>query len=327
MALCTRAQVLQRIGLVDDAVTNGAIAISLASGVTNFTLTKTGNTLSIESTGVVDEVEYDLTDPANDTMGELVSLMNARSSMNAELVSGVASGLASSLLVDVTLNLPSPSTDNVTILNYTNVTNNTTAALIDALIEECDAAIARHCNRYNRANGAEEFSSGSRTETYDGTGSSALLLRSYPVTAVTSVVFLDEEGNVSQTLASTDYKLNAATGTLHLARNALRLGNDGSDGRVWSDAGSSGPYWQQVKNGWPEGRQNIRVVYTGGYATIPSDLRGVAIDSVVTAYLNRRNNMRVASESGVGASASYLSIDQIVAQRADLLALHKRYVL
>jgi hypothetical protein len=110
--------------------------------------------------------------------------------------------------------------------------------LIQGLINACSTAIENYCRR--------SFKTQIYSEYYDGTGTKSINLKNYPVTAV-SAVAID-----GVTVANTSYICKTDQGVL--VRKAapipgLRIGAN-----------------------WPIGDWNIKVDYTGGYATIPADV-------------------------------------------------------
>ena len=79
------------------------------------------------------------------------------------------------------------------------------------------------------------------------------------------------------------------------------------------------------KTGWPVGFKNIRVQYTGGFSTVPYDLRSAATSIVVDMYLNRKRNEQVASSGLIGTQyQQYASADEIASRYERLLAPHRR---
>jgi hypothetical protein len=92
------------------------------------------------------------------------------------------------------------------------------------------------------------------TEKHDGNGTDALVLRNPPIASVTSVTLIFGSDTVA--LASTDFAFST-TGT----------------GRLWL---LSTAWWTLDRTGaprFPVGRENISVVYVGGYATAPAGLQ------------------------------------------------------
>jgi hypothetical protein len=143
---------------------------------------------------------------------------------------------------------------------------------IDALL----AQVTDFFHVYARRN----FLSATLTQFYNGNGSRVLNLRRYPVSAVTSVhENLDEPrvyGASDLLVANTDYDFNSANGILY------RFGGT-----------------------WPSGWKTVKVVYTGGYATIPGDLERAAIE-VIAAKMEkgRTRSYHVTAESHQDGSVS-----------------------
>lgn len=327
MALTTRAIVLQRLGLTDDAAVQGCISVGRKTATTA-TITTSATQLSVSINGGA-ATNYTLTAAANDTLAELISVVNAaHTEIEMELVSGV-SGTTASSLIDASQSIALSTSNGTGIVTYTNAASGTVAALIDNLIQEADYAIASWCDFANDATGAEEFSSGSRDEYYDGPGDPILQLKRYPVTAVSSITLLDIDGNVIDTLTSgEEYQIDSDSGRLKWIAGFGWYDEFGVGGPTWESGYSRGPATVRRKVGWPTGFRNIRVQYTAGYATIPYGLRHAATQIVVDMYLNRRRNMQTsqASISGVS-SASFADAAELASRYGNLLSDYKRVVL
>jgi hypothetical protein len=107
-----------------------------------------------------------------------------------------------------------------------------------ALISAASAAIERYCRR--------TFEEDEVTERFDGNGRPRVWLSRRPVASVASVVANGE------TLTAEDYSFNPETGELFRG-----------DGRTEP----------RHVMGFPRGTRNITVTYTGGYATVPEDVK------------------------------------------------------
>lgn len=321
MALTTRAIVLQRLGLTDDAAVSGAISVGRKTATTA-TVATTATALTVSINGGA-TTSYTLTDAANDTLAELIAVVNAaHTEIELEIVTGLASTTASSLL-DASQSIALSTSNGTGVLTYTNAATGTVAALIDNLITEADYGIARYCNRQNESTGAEEFSSQTHDEYYDGPGDPRLQLRGYPVSAVSSVTLVGVDGTATSTLTSgSDYQIDSANGRLKWV----------SDDDGWPESaswdGASGPATMRVKTGWPVGFRNIRVQYTAGYATIPYDLRSAATSIVADMYLNRKRNLQASSVNLSGiASTTFADAEELCARYHSLLSHHRRVTL
>lgn len=107
----------------------------------------------------------------------------------------------------------------------------------------------------------------------NGSGTDVLLLPELPVTAVTTVVLALTDGSSAETLvAGTDYKVSLPLGLLF-----------------------------HLTNVWTRGRENVEVTYTHGYATVPSDIRLVALHVAARIY----DHPGVVQESTGSYSATY----------------------
>lgn len=314
MALTTRATVLQRLGLTDDASALGAItvAINTDSALVNWTITKSGNTLTYNLDPA--SGSFNLAASGYDTMTELAAALEALTNVSSAVVSSGLASNATSLLDDGTYTFTAAGGGVKTnVLTYTNAASGTNSALIDSLIPVAGAAIGRFCNRIDET-GAQTFESASRTEDYDGSGDPILCLRNYPVTSVTSISLLDETGTVISTLSTSDYRIDLRSGRIHwTAATAAAAWSGGYDSPI-------GPSYGSEPVGWPVGFQNIRVVYTGGYSTVPYDLQNVATEVVRDLFLDRRRAGSASAQSAQGVSVNYLSPYDAVARWTSMLA-------
>lgn len=144
---------------------------------------------------------------------------------------------------------------------YKGISATTWDAQLAILIPAVQAMIERYCNRI--------FESATYTEYKDGDRSDTLVLKNGPVTAITSVKLVDPSGSV--TVLSTYDPSAYAFETL---TNKLVLNNSYDARWIADDRGST---WADTRMGkypnWPYGFQNIQVIYTGGYTSIPADLQ------------------------------------------------------
>jgi hypothetical protein len=131
-------------------------------------------------------------------------------------------------------------------------------SVLAQVLSMAEATIRRACGR-DLSNG---FESTSRTEYIDGTDAETVQLSEWPVTTMTSVHIVDDAGELDEV---TDYRVNTKTGVLRYIGAA--------PSRVVAMVPG---YMDSMRFGvvpcWPSGHQNIKVVYTGGYATIPGDI-------------------------------------------------------
>lgn len=123
-------------------------------------------------------------------------------------------------------------------------------AFAEELINQASAMAERYCGR--------ALASRTVTSVVDAPGGIALVLPEYPVSAVTSV-FIDPAREFGAGTEVTDYYLEENTGIL------------------FRDSGFGG------------GMRVVKVVYTAGYATTPSDLAEAIVELVGWLWSRQRN--------------------------------------
>lgn len=147
------------------------------------------------------------------------------------------------------------------------ISDSTNDSLYTALIAHADALIKKRTRR--------NLESATFTQIYSGNGSIHLFLKETPVTGVSSIylnnsAYWDLSAFTSSHLlvAGTDYAVQWNESGLCVSGIVRRLNG------VWPGAVLDSP--QRLVHG-PEIQQgNIKVTYTAGYATIPSDLKWAA---------------------------------------------------
>lgn len=140
------------------------------------------------------------------------------------------------------------------VQGYTGLSDATTAALIPGLITAVSAAIETYC--------ARTFGQATYTETRNGNNADRIVVRNRPLTAVTSVTV--------NTLA------------LPLAPDAASFGYVFDDTMIYIRQGQRlSPPPAGATGGFPvcfeRGIQNVTLVYTGGFATVPADVSQAAV--------------------------------------------------
>lgn len=127
---------------------------------------------------------------------------------------------------------------------------------------------------------AREFTSQSRTELAHGNRSNTLIPLQYPITAVTEIRISSERdwGNSLTLVPATEYGI--------------------------SNDGLSITFYNQVMSA---GFDNVRIIYTAGYSTIPADLEMAVLWATEFYYLNNnRGDMGRTNISKQGESVSIL---------------------
>lgn len=131
--------------------------------------------------------------------------------------------------------------------------------LFQTLITACSQAICNYCGRAT-------FLEATYNEIYDGTGRDWMLLRQWPVQAITSITY----GATVITNAATGLPLNSG----YLLEAPLPSGGE----------------QRLILYGYcfPRGRGNVTVNYTAGYPTVPTDAAQAAAEMVGEAFERRK---------------------------------------
>jgi hypothetical protein len=166
----------------------------------------------------------------------------------------------------------------------------TSKAEDDTLIEEL---IGRVSSLFHSYIGIDQIKSKVYTEYYDGDGTEYLFLDKVPVISVTSI----HEDN-DWTFGS-DVLLDALT---------YRVANK--------------RYITLKDDVFAPGTQNIKVVYTAGYAVVPEDIKQVCIEESIRRFKNR-NNFDLVSKTMPDGSVNY-SEKGLLRSTTDVLNKYKR---
>ena len=173
---------------------------------------------------------------------------------------------------------------------YAGITAITYDARLAVLIPALQDAVQRWCNRV--------FDTATFTELHDGVGNGALILKNPPIVSVTSVTIADADNSFTgvTALTSTDYDFSLA-----------------DDGRLWLVGAQDGRFGMNAEGvpsalswgnspAFPRGRENIQVVYVGGYgsspaAAMPESLKYAMYKLIDTALLQTFQDTSMKSES------------------------------
>lgn len=139
---------------------------------------------------------------------------------------------------------------------YLGITDSSEDTLIDDWILAAQAQIERYCNRV--------FDSASFTEYFDGNLKQSVVVRNPPVTTLTSVSYRKDNDEWTA-YASTLHDFDANSGVVFFVTGGEEAFLAGLEGRLPR---------------FPQGKKGVRVVYTGGYSSIPADLSQACIELV-----------------------------------------------
>ena len=150
-------------------------------------------------------------------------------------------------------------------------------SFIGNLQDQIDAAINAHCDR------PDGFASATHTSYLDGGAVSTLLLRNTTITSITSVHDdLNRAFDSGSLIAADDYNFIADTGELNLITSNFN----------------------NRQGTFQNGTGNVKVIYVGGYSTIPEDIQLAAI-VLISKYFNLRRSAGISQMSAGGLSLSF----------------------
>ena len=142
---------------------------------------------------------------------------------------------------------------------------------LSALIAAASAAVEQWC--------AREFTSTAYTETHNGTGTCELMLRVFPVTTITKIETLDDDAVATEITSGN--RVDKRTGLLRLTMEHF-----------------------------PVGHQNVVILYTAGFATIPADVQEAVVQLIAGLHNETQQNASASSERLGEYAVSYLSGDE-----------------
>lgn len=167
---------------------------------------------------------------------------------------------------------------------YAGITGSGYDTILTAMLAEAETIVRRRCGR-NLSNG---FESAARTEYYDGTASESFTVREWPITSITSIAYVGDDGTES-TVTSSAYRADTVGGNVYMLGAAR--------GRFYGGYPASAQPGFGVQPRWEPGFQNIKIVYTGGYSTIPKDLEYAVYRLMDVAFASRGSPGNISSES------------------------------
>lgn len=194
--------------------------------------------------------------------------------------------------------------------NFVGISTSTWDDQIDTAVNGADALIKRITDR--------NLEQATVTEIVSTTGTNLLKLHETPIDSITSVELLtpgteeaaaELQGDAFAVDRENGYLVRVAGGHMHFYTRSDRVDlnplND--DDHVWPDR--------------PLG---VRVVYVGGYETIPEDIKLAAFQLVDALLIQRRSGMLISpSQSGGGVSRSYRTMAET---QNEVRALLREYI-
>lgn len=307
MALVTRADVLEQLGLTDD--TNEQVALALgvdtSGDVTSvqYAVGSDNSTLTVTITGGADAGAHTFTAGVSPyaTIGELVTGIMALE--GPEVEAGVPDSEPASPLEEVSVTVNAGIPDFVGKIRFDSVGVSTElSSFIDTAITQAEA---RACTTTYR----KTISQAAVSERVSG---GDVLIFSSPSVQSATIKRVDIDGTVLETLSATSYYIDPEAGIAHI---------DGSDGYSyggWHEGVAPTPARNRRRSGGFSGARypNWLLEYTGGYttATVPADLLGVLRQHAIDIVLSRRLNRRLVSGAVLSTNQTYRSEQEMFAQ-------------
>jgi len=169
------------------------------------------------------------------------------------------------------------------VKEWLGISGSTYDTALDNFGTRAEKRIAVLCNR------PDGFATGTKTEFFDGECADRLVLTYTPVTAISSVQLL-AQGSVIETIQSTDYSVDAASGVLGL--DVSYYGRYFGGSYLWGDDRGVADGSRRWMPNLSVGFRNVKAIYTGGYATYPEDLKQAVIE--YTAFMFRARSFNPA---------------------------------
>jgi len=171
---------------------------------------------------------------------------------------------------------------------YAGISGSAQDAQLDVLIPGLQAELERQCGRL--------FDTGTYTEYVDGSDSPTICVRNAPITSVTSIALIDRAESVVYTYDATGYKIEASTGLVSRQAGGFWGGVTGADCLNWWNPLPS-PISYQLGPAFPDGWRNIKIVYVGGYSSMPADLKLLMYDLTSTRLAQIGQDLSMKSET------------------------------
>ena len=199
---------------------------------------------------------------------------------------------------------------------YLGISDSSEDALLNLLIADADAAILGYIGR--------TIEQATLTEYYSGAGAPTLVLQPRAGPAVTSV-HVDQSGYSGQGSGAFASSTEWTAGEDFYIRTVVE--NESNTGELVAIKGPgtfTADHQPKTWGEWPRGTGNIKVVYTAGYSTVPSDLAGACRILVAWMRASRDNGMPVKSEK-LGSYSYTLMDDTGVPELATVRGACNRY--
>ena len=185
---------------------------------------------------------------------------------------------------------------------YAGITDSDWDTRLGVLIPAVQASLERYCGRV--------FEEATYTdEKYSGNGEQSLWLKNTPVTAVSAVKTVDSD-DTTTTLDSGDYRFTAEGQLFRF---------DADSNAAWDGVDSGVSFGRTRSVVWSDAApDNVQVTYTGGFSTVPDDLKWLMYILVDGAIDEAGENWGLGNTADGVVTRASLAPDLIVRRFADL---------
>jgi hypothetical protein len=159
--------------------------------------------------------------------------------------------------------------------------------LIESLCERITSIFSNWC-------GISSFTPATYTEYHNGNGTQYIFPNNIPITSITSIYLDDDWVFGSDTMFPNSLSYKVVDNRYIVMRDDILT----------------------------TGEQNVKIIYTAGYSTIPEDLKQAAIEEVSRKF-RRRKEIDLASKSVEGGTVNFVK-DELLKSTKDILLKYKR---
>lgn len=165
---------------------------------------------------------------------------------------------------------------------YAGITASTWDTQLGVLIPAVQDQLEKLCGR--------RFDTGTYTEYIDGANSPTIYVQNAPITSVTSVSLINRAETVVYTYDATGYKVDLEAGLISRQVGGFAGGYD-------NRMPLNGPTAFERVPQFPDGWENIKIVYVGGYSSMPTSLQYLMYRLVGAAFAQIAADVGMKSET------------------------------
>ena len=190
---------------------------------------------------------------------------------------------------------------------YLGIDNANEDTRVDDLIKRASGAISSYCGR--------KFAQATHTSYFDGNGTTRLYLPHYPITTpfsgvATAGVWVDSMRAFGTATALTEETIGGSTSGQYLV-----YGDEDGCGKVI-----------RIDGVWPRDHRTIKIIWQGGYATIPDELQHCALRTIGAWLEVATSKMHASTQESLisGGSISLIDHHNLAEDVKDILSRWRR---